>query len=217
MRINKFIAQATGLSRRKADDLISSGKVLVNKRAVKLGQDVSPKDDIVLDGKKLKLEEKYTIIMLNKPEGYVCSREGQGSKTTYDLLPEKYHRLKTVGRLDKDSSGLILLTDNGELANKLTHPKYQKEKVYKVRLNKTLELSDKNKLITGVELEDGLSKFIKVSDCSNHEYEVVLTEGRNRQIRRTFNELGYKVEYLHRTKLGNYELSDLPNGKYISV
>lgn len=217
MRLNKFIARTTGLSRRSADDLIKSGRVFINDETAQLGQNIGFKDKVILDGKKLKLEGKQTTIMLNKPGGYVCSRRGQGSKTIYDLLPKKYHPLKPVGRLDKDSSGLILLTDDGELANKLAHPKYQKEKVYKVSLNKTLALSDKNKLQAGVKLSDGLSKFNNLKNCSNNIYEVVLAEGRNRQIRRMFNALGYKVEKLQRTQIGPYKISGLKTGKMIVI
>ena len=213
MRLNKFIAQTTGLSRRSADSLIKSGKVLVNDRPGELGQDVSSSDTTTLEGKTLSLKEEHTTLMLNKPLGYICSREGQGGKTIYDLLPEKYHHLKTVGRLDKDSDGLILLTDNGQLANELTHPKYQKEKVYKILLNKTLEPNDKKKLLTGVGLSDGMSKFINVKDCSSDTYEVILAEGRNRQIRRMFNSLGYKTISLRRTEFGPYKLDGLKPGE----
>lgn len=213
MRLNKFIAQATGLSRRSADGLIKSGKVLVNDQLGELGQDVSSNDIITLEGKTLRLEEKHTTLMLNKPPGYICSREGQGGKTIYDLLPKKYHHLKPVGRLDKDSAGLILLTDDGQLANELTHPRYQKGKVYKVSLNKTLEPSDKKELLTGVMLGDGMSKFINIKDCSNNTYEVILAEGRNRQIRRMLNSLGYKTIDLRRTEFGPYKLGDLKPGE----
>jgi 23S rRNA pseudouridine2605 synthase len=155
---------------------------------------------------------------LNKPAGYVCSREGQGGKTVYDLMPQKYHRLKTVGRLDKDTSGLLLLTDDGELANRLTHPSFQKEKVYVAGLNKNLAPEDKRKLLTGVNLADGLSKFINVTDCSNSIYEVIISEGRNRQIRRTFDALGYKVTSLNRNKFAEYILpKNLTAGSWSSV
>lgn len=217
MRLNKFIARATGLSRRSADELIKFGKVRVDNEQATLGQEVNNDNTVELNGTVLNLAKSHLILMLNKPAGYVCSRNGQGSKTIYDLLPEKFHNLKPVGRLDKNSSGLILLTNDGELANQLTHPRYQKQKVYQVVLNKTLELSDKKKLLTGVVLSDGLSKFIKIKDYPNNIYEVVLEEGRNRQIRRTFNALGYKLESLHRIKLGKYMLNDLSKGKYIST
>lgn len=215
MRLNKYIALATGMSRRSADTATKSGRVKLNQMTAQLGDTVAAGDKVILDNALLKLMPGSTTLILNKPEGYVCSRRGQGSKTIYDLLPEKYHNLKPVGRLDKDSSGLILLTNNGDLANKLTHPRYEKEKVYKVVLNKTLALSDSKKLLTGVELSDGMSKFIRIKDCSNDTYEVVLKEGRNRQIRRSFNVLGYKINKLHRIQLGNIILNkDFEEGDF---
>lgn len=218
MRINKYVAQATGISRRSADEAIRAGKVRLNGIQAKLGDEADANDEVFLNNHKLKLAIGFTTLMLNKPTGYVCSRNGQGSKTIYDLLPDEYHRLKPIGRLDKDSSGLLLLTDDGELANKLTHPRYQKEKVYRVKLNKTLEQKAKEQLLTGVELSDGLSKFIQLKDCSDAIYEVILTEGKNRQIRRTFNALGYKTISLHRIKFGSFDLSQtLMPGNYMVV
>lgn len=217
MRINKYVAQATGLSRRAADSAIAAGRVKLNQKQAVLGDKAGPKDEVYLDNDKLTLRSNFTTIILNKPAGYVCSREGQGSKTVYDLLPREYHRLKTVGRLDRDTSGLILMTDDGELANRLAHPRYQKDKVYQVKLNKILDQNAKEQLLTGIKLSDGLSKFIHIKDCSNHAYEVTLAEGRNRQIRRTFDALGYKVVSLHRTQFGTYQLNGLESGRYEEV
>lgn len=217
MRINRFVAQATGMSRRAADRAVSSGKLLINNKPAELGSEVKPADKVTLDGRELQLSANHKTIMLNKPSGYVCSRQGQGSKTVYELLPAQYHSLKPIGRLDKDTSGLLLLTDDGELANNLTHPRYQKEKVYSVKLNKPLDQEAKNKLQTGVKLSDGLSKFIQIKDCSDNIYEVTLAEGRNRQIRRTFNSLGYKITLLSRVKFGGYGLGNLHIGKFKEV
>ncbi|HYF96873.1 MAG TPA: pseudouridine synthase [Patescibacteria group bacterium] len=216
MRINKYVALATGLSRRAADKAIRANRVKINGMTAVLGSEVKPTDQVAVDGTSINTEETVTIL-LNKPVGYVCSRNGQGSKTVYDLLPEKYHSLKTVGRLDRDSSGLILLTNDGDLANKLTHPKYEKEKTYQVKLNKPLSQADKNKLLTGVELEDGLSKFIKVNDSSDGTLEIIMSEGRNRQIRRSLDMLDYQVESLHRISFGPYRLENLSLGKFIPV
>jgi pseudouridine synthase len=207
------VAGATGLSRRAADKAIISGRVLINGDKAEPGSEVMPADKISLDGKGIRPADSLTIV-LNKPEGYVCSRNGQGSKTIYELLPEKFNVLKPVGRLDKDSSGLLLLTNEGRLANELTHPRYQKNKVYQVKLNKALDQKDKTKLLTGVELSDGLSKFIRLYDCSGNTYEVTLSEGRNRQIRRTFNALGYKITSLHRLSLGGFSVGNLKPGSY---
>jgi len=213
MRINKFVAAASSLSRRKADELIAAGKVTINGTIPAAGQPVTDTDVVRLGTRILVLPTKTTI-MLHKPVGYVVSREGQGSRTIFELLPSKYQHLKPVGRLDKDSSGLLLLTNDGDLANELTHPSHQKEKVYLVTLDKSLSAPDEAKLAQGVQLEDGPSK-LQIQKLKSHHssYEVRMSEGRNRQIRRTFTKLGYTVRTLHRTKLGNHTLADLPEGQ----
>lgn len=208
MRLNKFIAQATGLSRRAVDRAIVEQKVRINGSIAVIGQKINESDKITLNGKPVQSQKTITI-MLNKPAGYVCSRKGQGSETIYDLLPSKYHELKPVGRLDKDSSGLILLTNDGELANKLTHPSYQKTKVYEVQIDQKITPEDLKKLGKGVMLEDGPSKFYDLARISDVEFRISLREGRNRQIRRTFEALGYRVTKLHRTHFGSYNLGNL--------
>lgn len=216
MRLNKYIAQASGLSRRAADNAIETGRVMINDIAPSQGQQVTNEDAVTLDGKTLHANSETVTIMLHKPAGYVCSRDGQGSKTVYDLLPDEYQDLKTVGRLDKDSSGLLLLTNDGQLAYELTHPKFQKTKVYKVRLHKPLEPADLRAITQeGVMLDDGASKF-KLSKLDNEgrEWQVTMSEGRNRQIRRTFSERDYTVRKLHRTAFGDYHLGDISAGKF---
>lgn len=211
MRINRYVASATDLSRRAADAAITAGRVSINDSAANTGGQVSEGDIVKLDGKVLAQRASHTTIMLNKPVGYVCSRNGQGSKTIYELLPSEYQHLQPVGRLDKDSSGLLVLTDDGELANELTHPRYHKTKVYKVTLDKPLEplhqqmISDK-----GILLEDGLSRF-EIQREPNH-LVITMHEGRNRQIRRTFESLGNKVKTLHRTQFGEYNIGALKIG-----
>jgi 23S rRNA pseudouridine2605 synthase len=192
MRLNQYIALHTGISRRSADRLIKEGRVNVNGQAPLIGHQVTEHDKIEVSGLKIKHKPKLTTIMLNKPVGYVCSRNGQGSQTIYDLIPEDLHNLKPVGRLDKDSSGLLLMTNDGHLANELTHPSYQKQKVYLVELDKPLEPQDAKKLESGVTLEDGLSQ-LSLKQLKGGVMEVKIYEGRNRQIRRTFAALGYKV------------------------
>jgi 23S rRNA pseudouridine2605 synthase len=214
MRLNQYIALHTGVSRRRADQLIKDDKVVVNNGPASLGMGADDNDKVVVNGLEIKPLGKTTTIMLNKPAGYVVSREGQGSKTIYDLLPPEFHNLKPIGRLDKDSSGLLLLTNDGNLANDLTHPSNQKEKVYEVELNKALSPHDKAHIEVGVNLEDGLSK-LHLSGASTL-WTVKMHEGRNRQIRRTFAALGYKVEKLHRTQFGNYSLGQLQSGAYSS-
>jgi 23S rRNA pseudouridine2605 synthase len=215
MRLNKYIAFHTGLSRRRVDQLIKDGKVMVNTKPASLGQEISAQDKVAVDGLEVKSAGKITTIMLNKPAGYVVSRNGQGSKTIYDLLPEEFHNLKPIGRLDKDSSGLLLLTNDGALANELTHPSRQKEKIYEVELDKPLKLEDKKRIEQGVTLEDGGSSLLLKG--ADQKWEVKMHEGRNRQIRRTFAALDYKVVKLHRTQFGEHQLNQLATAKYMQV
>ncbi|MBI1856715.1 rRNA pseudouridine synthase [Candidatus Saccharibacteria bacterium] len=159
---------------------------------------------------------KYQTILLNKPVGYVCSRNSQGNQTIYNLLPANLHHLKPVGRLDKNSSGLLLLTNDGQLAYELTHPKFEKIKKYKIALNKDLGQADFQKITQqGVLLEDGLSTLaLDLINNQRKEWKVIMQEGRNRQIRRTFEHLGYRVIKLHRTHFGPYKLGLLSSGNY---
>src|SRR3989344_3267629 len=150
MRINKYVALASGMSRRGADEAISDKRITVNGQVALTGQEVSKNDKVTLDNQPITPPKVLQTVVLNKPVGYVCSREGQGSKTIYDLLPPELYHLKPVGRLDKGSSGLLLLTNDGDLAHKLTHPSFQKEKVYKVTLNKPLTPYDIVKIREGV-------------------------------------------------------------------
>ncbi len=210
MRLNRFLALHSGLSRRKADQAISEQQVTINGRLASLGQSVNPEDIIKLNDRLIKADVTIQTIMLNKPVGYVCSRAGQGNRTIYDLLPAEFQNLQPVGRLDKESSGLLLLTNDGKLANQLTHPYYEKEKIYEVKLNKKLTKADFDRLTQqGVRLDDGLSKFSKVLRVSDLEFQVSLKEGRNRQIRRTFTALDYQVAHLHRIGFGQYSLGNL--------
>ena len=213
IRLNKFLAERLGVSRREADDLIAGGKVLVNGKPAILGARIDKNDKVCYNKNIIPFETDYLYIAMNKPVGYVCSRRAQGpAPTLYDLLPEEYKKLKTVGRLDKDSSGLILLTNDGDFAFQMTHPKFHKEKVYEVELDRLLEpLHQQMVSDYGIMLDDGPSKFKVIHD--GNKYIVILSEGRNRQIRRTFAALGYHVTKLHRTTFGKYELSGLKPGK----
>ena len=211
IRLNKFIASNTGLSRRKADESISSGSVTVNGRVAELGQFVKSGDIVKVDGALVSAISKQ-LILFNKPVGYVCSRNGQGSKTIYDLLPDELHQLKTIGRLDKESSGLLLLTNDGDLANRLSHPRYSKTKVYLIELDKSLQpLNQQMVSDIGVTLDDGLSKLsLERINHQRTKWKVTMSEGRNRQIRRTFDALGYTVKDLHRLSVGNYSIESIP-------
>ena len=217
MRINKYVALATGLGRRKADKVIQDGAILVNGAVATKGINVSTNDSVFYNGKKLLIPEELTTIMLHKPVGYVCSRNGQGSRTIYDLLPKTLHHLKPVGRLDKDSSVLLLLTNDGTLANQLTHPAFTKTKVYEVTLNSALTKLDWSSIHEqGIVLPDGPSKLFleRLEPFNDKNWQVTMHEGRNRQIRRTFAALGYRVTKLHRTHFDNYKLGILPSGKF---
>lgn len=220
MRINKFLAHATGMSRRAADAAISEGRVAVNNMPVTPGMSIDEKDQVTLDNRAITPNVKNLTIAFHKPVGYVCSRAGQGSHTIYDLLPAEYHHLKPVGRLDKDSSGLLLLTNDGELAHRLTHPSYQKLKVYEVTLDKPLEPLHRQMISDhGIALDDGSSAFelSRLTDNDDTGWQVRMKEGRNRQIRRTFAALGYEVQRLHRTNFGEYQLGQLSPGEFLEL
>ncbi len=218
LRLNKFLAERLGISRREADDLIANGKVFVNEKRAELGMRVFEGQEVRLGDEVVPFENSYIYLAFNKPVGYVCSRKRQGeTPTIYELLPEEYRTLKTVGRLDKDSSGLILFTNDGDFAFKMTHPKFHKTKVYHVELDRDLEPLHQQMIADfGVQLPDGVSKLglARLRDGDRKGFEVTMSEGRNRQIRRTFAALGYEVKKLHRIQFGNYELSGLKTGKY---
>lgn len=219
MRLNQFIAQHTGHSRRAADELIKAGRAAVNGQPAEIGRQVDDNDTVTIDNQPLVRKPQLALVLLNKPAGYVCSRTGQGSRTVYDLLPPELHNLKPVGRLDKDSTGLLLMTNDGQLAQQLTHPSYQKLKLYEVQLDKDLSANDLVKITaTGVQLDDGPSQLgLERLSRPKRQWVVSLTEGRNRQIRRTFAALGYTVTRLHRTDFGPYSLGRLQSGKYNQV
>lgn len=216
MRINVFVANATGLSRRAADRTVAEGRVEINGKPVVLGQTVATGDNVTLDKRAITPPVKTITIMLNKPVGYVCSRDGQGSRTIYNLLPPHLRKLKPIGRLDKDSSGLLLMTDDGQLSYQLTHPSFKKTKVYEVRLDHPLSSEDAGMISEdGVQLHDGISKFdLEPLDTKGFIWKVTMTEGKNRQIRRTFGSLSYTVTRLHRQNFGGYELGRLKSGRF---
>lgn len=216
MRLNKFIALATGLSRRSADGAIAAGRVQVNGQPPSTGYSVQEQDTVTLDGQRISTPAVKQTIMLHKPAGYVVSRDGQGSPTIYALVPPEYHSLKPVGRLDKDSSGLLLLTNDGDLAHQLTHPGFIKEKVYNVSLDKPLQPRDQQAIELAIELDDGPSA-LTLEYLGRTEYRVRMHEGRNRQIRRTFAARGYTVTRLHRTNFGPYSISNLRPGSFYLV
>lgn len=218
IRLNKFLAERLGVSRREADELIVAGKIFIDDKTAVLGARLDKNSKVCYNDKIIPFDTDFLYVAFNKPIGYVCSRRTQGSTPTlYELLPKEYQKLKTVGRLDKDSSGLILLTNDGDFAYQMTHPKFHKEKVYEVGLDRPLEPLHQQMISDyGIMLDDGPSKFTVLRQDSN-KYKVVLSEGRNRQIRRTFAALGYRVVSLHRTQFGKYQLSGLVPGKCVII
>jgi 23S rRNA pseudouridine2605 synthase len=218
VRLNKFLAHATGMSRREADDMISAGRVRLNGAPVQMGAQVAPHDTVMLDDAMVSVAPTRTYLMLNKPVGYVSSRRQQGDNPTlYDLLPQKYHELKPVGRLDRDSSGLLLLTNDGDFAHTLTHPSFHKMKSYEVELKQPLAPLHRQMISDhGVMLDDGPSKLQldRLEEGNDRRWRITMHEGRNRQIRRTFGGLGYTVTKLHRTHFGAYNLGELAPGKF---
>jgi len=219
-RLNKFLALHLGVSRRQADELIEKGRVSVNDTVATLGARTVSGDTVAVDSTPITTETALVYLALNKPVGYVCSRRAQGDNPTiYTLLPEKYHTLKPVGRLDRDSSGLILLTNDGDFAQRMTHPSYYKVKRYEVTLDKPLEPLHQQMINDfGVTLEDGPSKLTLEKQTDDRlSWIITMHEGRNRQIRRTFAALGYTVTLLHRTNFGDYSLGELASGAFQEV
>lgn len=217
MRINKWLAKNTNLSRRKADEVIAVGRVKINGAEASMGASVADNDRVSIDGREIQpvIEENITV-RINKPVGYVCSRRGQGSQTIYDLLPSYLHHLKPLGRLDKDSSGLLLMSTDGEFIHKLSHPSFNHEKTYVVTLGRPLNQGDEKHLKNGVDIGDRLPSKLGLStiDPTRTVWQVKLTEGRNRQIRRSFASVRHKVQQLHRTQFSTYTLKGLESGKY---
>lgn len=220
IRLNKFLAERLGVSRREADDLIVAGRIKINQRAAVLGDRVDKLDKVCYNGKIIPFSTGYSYYALNKPAGYVCSRKRQGdTPTLFELLPQELRQLKTVGRLDKDSSGLILLTNDGDFAFQMTHPQFTKLKIYQVTLDHPLEPLHQQMISDfGIELTDGRSQLgLTRLDDTRKTWQVMMHEGRNRQIRRTFGALGYTVTKLHRIQFGPYKLDGLASGKWAKI
>lgn len=219
MRINQFVANATDMSRRAVDKAISEGRVKVNNQTALIGQAVDLNDNVTLDNRVISANNEKIVLLINKPVGYVCSRDGQGSKTIYDLIPAKYSHLNYAGRLDKDSSGLVVMSNNGDLINKLSHPSFSKQKTYQIKLNKPLSNDDMAKINRGDVILDERPSLMKLNNLSsdNLSLRVEMSEGRNRQIRKTFSSLGYDVLELTRTKLGQFTLEQLNGLPYRDV
>jgi pseudouridine synthase len=193
-----------------------NGRVRLNDKLAGIGIQVESDDQVFLDGKLLILPADSLTLILNKPAGYICSRQGQGATTIYELLPERYKDLQTAGRLDKASSGLLVMSNDGDLVHRLTHPRFIKNKVYVISVDRALAKKDMETITQqGVELTDGISRLeLSKIDSTKKNWKVTMHEGRNRQIRRTFMALGYDVNQLHRIAMGPYLLEGLKSGQY---
>lgn len=214
MRLQKFLAQAGIASRRKAEKLIEQGLVSVNGQEItKLGTTIDPEKDIVeYKGKEVFLETEKIYIAINKPSGIISSASSAQGKSVIDLVKVK-QRVYPVGRLDKDSTGLMILTNDGEFANQVIHPRFGSEKEYFVILDQDLKPEDIKKLEKGMKLGDKKISGIKVISAKNKSARLILNEGVNRQIRRMLGKLGYTVRKLKRIRIGKLEIKDLAEGK----
>ena len=215
MRLNRYLALCGLGSRRACEEIILGGGVRVNGRAVReLATMVQPGDTVVARGRVVRPAESRFLLM-HKPSGVLSSRASQGGKPTiYELLPRDAGNLPHVGRLDADSEGLLLLTNDGALAQALTHPSRHVEKEYDVVLDRTFDAKFVPKLLKGIYLEEGRAKAAHVHIEGANKLRIVLTQGINRQIRRMFAALGYKVKRLTRTRLGPLRLGRLPRGAW---
>lgn len=212
MRLQVFLSKAGVSSRRGAIDIIKSGKIRVNDNNVFIPSfNVDPlKDKIFFNDKRILPKEKI-YLMLHKPKGVTTTRKDPfAKKTVMDLLPRKYCHLNPVGRLDKDTTGLLLMTNDGEMINKLTHPRYNVKKTYSAILDKKLSPSDKTRIEKGVFLDSKNTAACRVTIKDGNEVEITIHEGRKRQIKRMFAKTGYRVTELKRLKEGGLSLGDLP-------
>jgi 23S rRNA pseudouridine2605 synthase len=213
VRLNQFLARAGLGSRRACEDLVRDGRVTINGRKItQLATRVEAGDAVCVDRKKIEVERPLTAI-LHKPAGYLCSTipEG-GSKTIYELLPRGWPRVFSIGRLDKESEGLLLVTNDGELSQRLTHPSYKLPKTYEVVLDREFDFAQGEKLRKGFLIEGGRGKFDAIYRLGPRVIKVVLTQGLKRQIRLMLEKLGYKVHRLVRVRIGGLELDDLQPG-----
>ncbi len=219
MRINKFLADRGIASRRHADEIILAGRVTINGVVAALGANVEEGDEVAVDDKVLEsVEKKEEYYLMNKPKGVVCTvSDDRGRKTVMDLLPEGVGRVFPVGRLDYATEGLLILTTDGDLAYRLTHPQTEIPKTYMAKIEGTLTEKDLNPIRSGVELDGVLTKKCKAHIVeTNKAYtkvHITITEGKNRQVRRMFESIGKTVELLRRVSIGQLKLTGLDRGK----
>ena len=219
MRINKFLAEQGLASRRHADKMIEDGRVQINGKTAQLGSSVEPTDEVTVDGKPVVFQEaKPLYYIMNKPKGYLTTAsDDRGRKTVMELLPREISRVYPVGRLDYETEGLLILTNDGDLAYRLMHPKSEVPKTYLVRVEGTMTEKDLNPLRSGVELDGVMTKKCKAHIVETHKLytkvHITITEGKNRQVRRMFEAIGRTVDFLKRVKIGSLGLSGLDRGE----
>jgi len=215
MRLQKFLSAAGVCSRRKGETLILAGRVTVNgERITALGTQVDPDaDQVLVDGKPAVLRADHVYLALHKPEGYVTSCEHPGEKIVLELV-ESNRRLFPVGRLDKDSTGLLLLTDDGRIHHRLSHPSFDHEKEYEVTVDKSLTPGVLKKLGRGLVIQGKKTRPAQVKKLSAHSFLIVLREGRNRQIRRMVGKVGHTVKHLKRIRVAHIQLGKLKKGRW---
>ena len=214
MRLNKFLTKAGVCSRRKAEQLINEGRVTVNGKQAQITTAVGLEDQVKVDGRSvmLKVSQNYETYAFYKPRGVICTLSPKERPNLKDCLPMEGHFFP-VGRLDKESEGLLIITSDGELANKLTHPSFEHEKEYLVWLHSDFDDQFLNNLLEGVVLDGKLAKVTSTDRLSKNKFKITLKEGRNRQIRRMVELLGHDVQKLKRVRIGAFVLS-LKNGEY---
>jgi 23S rRNA pseudouridine2605 synthase len=215
MRLNRFLAAAGLGSRRHCDELIAAGRVTLNgKVCTNFSAQPSARDHVKVDGKLVHAAPALTI-MLHKPAGFVSTRKGLHARDTiFDLIPEKFSHLFNVGRLDAQTQGLLLLTNDGDLAQRLTHPRFKVDKEYEVTLDRTWDPALAPKLLHEILLDGQHTKIAGLRCLSPTRLRVILRQGINRQIRRMFEAVGYRVKRLLRIRIGNLRLGDLPCGHW---
>ena len=214
MRINKFISKFGSISRRQADRLISDGRVTVNNQIIELGYIVEDNDNVKLDGEKIKSDlKKYVYLAFNKPRGIVCTTDTEKEKDNIIDFINFNKRIYPIGRLDKLSEGLILLTNDGGIVNKVLRSRYRHEKEYLVTLNKKIDNNLLKNLSNGVPILKTVTRKCETSYVNDFQFKIVLTQGLNRQIRRMCEYFEYRVKKLERIRIININL-DIPRGKW---
>ena len=220
MRLQKYLAQCGVASRRKSEELIESGKVKINGKVAQIGDKVNPKkDDITVSGKKIVKTKKYTYIMLHKPRGFITTMSDEmDRKCVAMLVKDVGARVYPVGRLDRESEGLLLMTNDGEFANAMTHPTKHVPKTYRVTVRPSISEEQITKLSTGIVIDDRMTAPAEVRVVKREEnrvvIEIILYEGRNRQISKMCDALGLEVARLKRIAVGSIKLGMLPQGKW---